>query len=127
MTCATLKLLTIAHEANGTYGDISKCTVGVMFMGTPHLGSDLANWSRIFRGIGNICTLGSIRTDLLKGLETKSAELAELSAQFVHRAEGLKIVSVYEGRPIASALPIVRNIVSYDIIPTSFKLKINMA
>lgn len=72
-------------------------------MGTPHLGSDLAKWTRILRDVSNICTLGSVRTDLLKDLETKSAELAELSAQFVERGQVLKIVSVYEART-----PIVR-------------------
>ena len=76
-------------------------------MGTPHCGSDLAKWTRLFRDITNACTLGSIRTDLLKGLESKSAELAEIAVQFVQRGVRLPIVSVYEGRPLLAGTPVV--------------------
>ena len=101
------QLLTVAHERNSIYEDISNSTRGVMFMGTPHFGSDLANWTRVLRNIGNFCTAGSVRIDLLKGLESKSAELAELSMQFIDRGNAIKIVSVYEGKSLARLIPVV--------------------
>ena len=76
-------------------------------MGTPHFGSDLANWTRVLRNIGNFCMAGSVRIDLLNGLESKSAELAELSMQFIDRGNAIKIVSVYEGKPLARLIPVV--------------------
>ncbi|PMD52221.1 uncharacterized protein K444DRAFT_621365 [Hyaloscypha bicolor E] len=101
------KFLIVAHERNSIYSDINICTAGVMFMGTPHIGSDVAKWTRVIRNIGNFCTFGSFRTDLLKGLESKSTELAEISAQFVERGKTIQIISVYEGRPLLAIIPVI--------------------
>jgi hypothetical protein len=65
-------------------------------MGTPHLGADIAAATRFLRDISNVITIRGVRRDLLKVLEPKSLELRDISQQFVHRALGLRIVSMYE-------------------------------
>ncbi|KAH7304874.1 hypothetical protein BKA65DRAFT_544110 [Rhexocercosporidium sp. MPI-PUGE-AT-0058] len=90
------KALVIAHERSDRYGSISKDTFGVMFMGTPHRGSDLAFWAGILDSIGDIPALGSIRTQLLQDLQPKSACLGSICSQFVERAKSLRIFTIYE-------------------------------
>jgi cell division FtsZ-interacting protein ZapD len=87
-------MLIMAHERESIYNDIQTSTKAVVFFGTPHGGSDLASLSRVLRNIFDVCTLGSVRADLLKNLERRSAELAEIAEQFVERASQLKIVTV---------------------------------
>jgi hypothetical protein len=104
-------MLIMAHERESLYNDIKISTKSVIFLGTPHGGSGVASLTRVLRDIFNICTGGSVRADLLQNLETKSADLMELAEQFVERGHQLKIVTVYEGRPLKPApasFPVVR-------------------
>ena len=102
-------MLTIAHEREGLYNDIKVSTKGVIFFGTPHCGSDIANATRVVRDIFSLCTGASFRADLLRSLETNSANLIEVAAQFVERAVRLKILTIYEGRRVGSTVgPVVR-------------------
>jgi hypothetical protein len=94
-------MLSIAHERESLYKTIKTSTKSVIFFGTPHSGSDVARLTRVLRNIFNFSTLGSVRADLLKNLERKSVELAEIAEQFVERASQLKIVTVYEGRSLS--------------------------
>ena len=121
-----LQMLVIAHERQSQYRSISSSTKSVVFFGTPHGGTDVAKTSRILRDIIHVCTLGSFRTDLLKNLESKSAELVELAEQFIERANPLKIISIYEGRPLLHAppsFPVVRFSAdeTYDLFANPFK------
>jgi hypothetical protein len=97
-------MLTVAHEREGLYNDIKISTQGVVFFGTPHCGSDIANATKVVRDIFSLCTAGSFRADLLKSLETNSADLIEIAAQFVERAVPLRILTVYEGRRLGSSV-----------------------
>jgi hypothetical protein len=90
------KALIIAHERSERYSSISRDTFGVMFMGTPHRGSDVAFWSNIFGSMADLLTLGSIRTQLLQDLKPKSDCLGSTCSQFVERAQSLRIFSMYE-------------------------------
>ena len=65
----------IAHERSDWYESLSRDVCGVMFMDTPHRGSDLTFRSKFFRSIADTITLGDIRTRLLKDLEPKSDTL----------------------------------------------------
>ncbi|KAL8364648.1 hypothetical protein RB595_003771 [Gaeumannomyces hyphopodioides] len=57
--------------------DIFDCTKGIIFMGTPHKGSWMANWGRISaRAIGLV---KSTNESLLGILETKDPDLSQLS------------------------------------------------
>ncbi|KAL7270772.1 hypothetical protein RUND412_006510 [Rhizina undulata] len=71
-----------------------------MFMGTPHKGSSVADLGNILSGIVNTVTLTRlVRKSLLKDPQSNARTLNEISNQFIPRAEGLKIISVYERNP----------------------------
>jgi hypothetical protein len=87
----------MAHEANTQYGFIAVSTVGIVFMGTPHRGSELVPWTFLLSNIVNLATLGyGVRNDLLRELHPKSDILRDISRQFVHRTASLKIVTFIE-------------------------------
>ncbi|KAL2070583.1 hypothetical protein VTL71DRAFT_13609 [Oculimacula yallundae] len=90
------KALIIAHEKSDRYSSISRDTFGVMFMGTPHRGSDIAFWGKLFGTMADILTAGSIRTQLLKDLQPKSSCLGDICLQFVERSQTLRIFTIYE-------------------------------
>jgi hypothetical protein len=90
------KALIVAHERSERYQSISRDVSGVMFMGTPHRGAEIAYWTRILGALANVPLLGSIRTDLLKDLAPKSVCLGNICSQFVERASKLDIVTIYE-------------------------------
>lgn len=96
------KCLALAQERQKLYGDIKSSTIGVVFFGTPHAGSDIARWTRVIRDIANAATFGNARSDLIKNLERRSGELAELAASSVERLEELQIISVYERKPLGA-------------------------
>ncbi|TRX91012.1 hypothetical protein FHL15_007994 [Xylaria flabelliformis] len=91
------RALVIAHERSRRYGSITQDTFGIMFLGTPHRGSDAAFWGKLFGSLANIVTLGSIRTQLLDDLKRKSDILGATCSQFVERSQSLhRIFSIYE-------------------------------
>ena len=91
------KALILAHERSDRYESISNDVSGVIFMGTPHRGSDLTFWSRIFGSLANLLTLNSaVQTRLLTDLQPKSDTLGGICSQFVERVKGLKIFTIYE-------------------------------
>lgn len=51
---------------------VNNCTSGIVFMGTPHHGSDLAYWSRLLTDILNLPARGQLRTELLHDSEKSS-------------------------------------------------------
>jgi hypothetical protein len=90
--------LILALEQQHRYGDILTSTRGIVFLGTPHRGSQLANWTTFSRDIINIAPFGPsvVRKTLLQDLETKSGLLKAISEAFQHRALNIKITSFYE-------------------------------
>jgi hypothetical protein len=111
-------MLIIAHERESLYNNVKLSTKCVAFFGTPHGGSRVASLTRVVRNILDICTGGSVRADLLKNLERSSTELEDITEQFVDRANQLRIVTVYEGRPLKPALAsfsVVREVASLNI------------
>ncbi|KAK8130582.1 hypothetical protein PG999_002962 [Apiospora kogelbergensis] len=91
------RALVMAHERSQRYESITKDTVGIMFLGTPHRGSDGAFWAKLFGNLANTLTLGAIRTQLLEDLKRKSDILGAVCSQFVERSQSLhRIFSIYE-------------------------------
>jgi len=73
-------------------------------MGTPHLGADIVRWGQVLAHIRNLVSIGSIKTDLLKDLKSKSKQYGEIAAYFVQTAAELQIVSMFECRPTKGAM-----------------------
>lgn len=88
----------IAHEKALRYGGFESAVAGVIFLGTPHRGSEVAYWSKLLAKFAGAFTVGKVREDLLKILEPKSTELWTISSQFVERGMRLQIFSFYERR-----------------------------
>ena len=90
------RALVMAHAHSLRYNSLITAIKSVIFMGTPHRGSDSVNWSKILGRLANIPMLGNIKTDLLKDLQPKSELLMTISSDFVERGAGLSIFSIYE-------------------------------
>jgi hypothetical protein len=98
----------MAHESDKHYGDILQSCTRIVFMGTPHRGADLASWGALLSWLVNTLTLSSaVRTDLLRGLKTRSKTLQIISRQFVQRGIRIHIVSFYERKPTRSLSTLV--------------------
>lgn len=91
-----LKALILAHETGVYYAEILSSCRGIIFMGTPHRGADVASWALRVSQIANTVALLSLRTDLLKNLTYNSTILRDISTQFVHRAMGIQIRTFIE-------------------------------
>lgn len=99
------KSLCLAYDERSHYLSIYENITGVIFMGTPHRGSDIASWTRFVRSLVSIPLLGNLRRDLLKDLEPNSKEIQSISAAFLEHGHVLKkIFSFYEQRKIAGVL-----------------------
>ncbi|KAJ3537607.1 hypothetical protein NM208_g4450 [Fusarium decemcellulare] len=93
----TSEALVLAHEDNLRYGDIVKSTTGIVFMGTPHQGSNIADWTSFLTNSIQIVSGNRIvRNDLLKDLRTHSSTLLEISKSFLPRSSNLAIMSFVE-------------------------------
>ena len=93
----------IAHEDDVFGGAISESVIGIVFLGTPHRGSNLANLASV---IGNILNVNSIamrpavmKTSDLKLLTNNSGPLLDLALSVRHRLQNIMVVSFYETEP----------------------------
>ncbi|KIL88375.1 hypothetical protein FAVG1_08454 [Fusarium avenaceum] len=86
-----------AHNGSEAYASILKATTGIVFLGTPHRGSDLAPWGLLLSNLVSVTSIGkNIRKELLRTLSKDSDTLREISSQFLQRATSLKIMSFIE-------------------------------
>ena len=70
---------------------------GVVFFGTPHRGSSLADWGTMFANILKAASLGSsTNSQLSADLKERSKVLQSISKSFVDRSKSLSITSFYE-------------------------------
>ncbi|KAM0813696.1 putative Ankyrin repeat protein [Seiridium cardinale] len=86
-----------AHSKGSHYSKLLKCIHGVVFMGTPHRGSGLAQWGSILGSMLRAASVGnSTNSQLTKDLEENSRVLSVISESFIDRGQDLKIYSFYE-------------------------------
>ena len=87
----------MANEDTANYGDILNSTTSILFMGTPHRGSEIPGRASPLTNIVNVATISQgIRRDLLAILKTNSDDLIAIAHQFVGRANSLTIRSFVE-------------------------------
>jgi hypothetical protein len=86
-----------AHERFDVHANILEHTRGIVFMGTPHLGTNAADWPSMLAGLIKVSTFGtSTNTPLLDELRQNSQILTKICRQFTGRISGLKILTFYE-------------------------------
>ena len=102
-----MQALILAHERQNIYGIVGQSVAGVVFLGTPHRGSDLAFWGAVFSRIADFAVFGRMRTDLLQSLNEKSKELGDICSQFVERGIPLQIFTIYERLKVPSIQALV--------------------
>ncbi|MCJ1255882.1 Kinesin light chain 3 [Lignoscripta atroalba] len=80
------------------YKSIGESTVGIVFLGTPHRGSEKATYGKI---LANIATTASRRptSQLLNALQVNSEFLMGLTSNFKFQLPNYQVVSFYELRP----------------------------
>ena len=89
--------MTRAHDRTQLYGDLLQCIHGVVFLGVPHRGSDLAYWASFAANILEIGQLGwGTNPQFVEALRRDSPVLAQISGQFVERAVILTIRTFFE-------------------------------
>jgi hypothetical protein len=90
-----VKQALVLANTNRLYTPIKAATYGIIFMGTPHRGTNLAAWGRMTATIAK-AVLVRPKTQLLKALESNSRLLMDLSAEFAHMHSLFRIVNCYE-------------------------------
>jgi hypothetical protein len=89
------------------YKAIQDATLGILFFGTPHRGSDKATYGKVLATVAQkLSHRPSPR--LIKALETNSDVLLRLTSDFKFQLPRYRIVSFYEQRPMGPLASLVR-------------------
>lgn len=90
-------MLTLAHERARLYQATLQSIKGVLFLGTPHAGSDLASTMSWLAKIAKVASLGNTNSQLVEALKSQGNDLLDISESFVERGQYLgKIYSFFE-------------------------------
>lgn len=89
MTLNLEPALITAHNKRTAYSGILEQTAGLVFMGTPHRGSDAAKWASMLKESLSIFGLGPT-TNLLSDLKQQSRTLMQINSDFVERAYNIQ-------------------------------------
>src|SRR5579871_4943003 len=102
-----LKALLISSGAPEQYYQrILECTIGIIFMGTPHAGADITKWTPILMNLAKL--VKNVNEDIMEVLKPGSQVLAGLQQEF-HRLlarraadnkSEFKIFCIYEEKPV---------------------------
>jgi hypothetical protein len=99
-----IKQALLIASTNYTYkrdlslGSIYELTDGVVFMGTPHRGSDKTSWMRMMERIAKV-GLKTPNHHLVETLGKESDVLEIQRGEFISISENLTIVSLFEDTP----------------------------
>lgn len=81
------------------YKSICERTVGIVFFGTPHRGSEKAAYGKVLASVAN-AAMRQPSSRLLNALRTNSDSLMQLTSNFRFQLPRYQIVSFYEQRPM---------------------------
>jgi hypothetical protein len=90
------------------YRCVEEMTIGILFFGSPHRGSEKAAYGDILAKIAST-VLNRPNSSLLSALQTNSNELMRLSSEFKFRLPQYQVVSFYELKPMAMFSTLVSN------------------
>ncbi|CAD6592657.1 MAG: hypothetical protein ASARMPRED_006495 [Alectoria sarmentosa] len=81
------------------YQTIRDHTLGIVFFGTPHRGSDKANYGKI---LANVATgvMHKSKSKLISALQSNSETLMRLTSEFKFEAPNMEIMTFYETKPM---------------------------
>jgi hypothetical protein len=110
--------LLIANSNAEIYGNITKSTAGIIFIGAPHRDSEEVPWARLMSNLIEAAQFGpGIEKTLLRNLDTSSKISKEISQQFMQQSKDLKILTFIEREighsPTASVLVYLLMLASY--------------
>lgn len=100
------KALILANEQKNHFKDILSATTAIVFLGTPHRGSKVADTGKAVGDLANALLritrvtnlTGPIRSDLVSALSAGSDALQALAKSFHDQLDYLSIVTFYERR-----------------------------
>lgn len=80
------------------YQTLKDHTLGIVFFGTPHRGSEKANYGKT---LANVATgvMHKPRSKLLNALQSNSDTLMRLTSDFKFEAPNMEIMTFYETKP----------------------------
>ncbi len=73
-------LLSAKNSAEDHYRQVLESTKGISFMGTPHCGSQLADWARVFTSVAKL--VKRLNEPLITVLQPESEVLARIQQEF---------------------------------------------
>jgi len=91
------------HLRHQDLGDIYTAVVGVIFLGTPHRGSDLESLGQVVASIAK-ASFRRPNTQLLGSLSSNSHILEKQRDDFVTVSKDLQVVCFYEEQPMVVGL-----------------------
>ena len=80
------------------YHGIKDATIGILFLGTPHRGSNMADYGKVLANVASWAT-NRPSSRLLRDLQNNSDTLAHLTSDFKNQLSMYQIASFFELKP----------------------------
>lgn len=100
------RALELSSDLTGKNADdlrsIIVSTYGIIFLGTPHIGSDIARWGKVLEGVVSAVfpkKMVLTESQLVKTLQMNNETLANINLKFLDIYQRFNICMVHEGAP----------------------------
>ena len=80
------------------YHVIKEATIGILFLGSPHQGSNIANYGKVLVNVAS-WAINKSSSNLLGTLQGNSNTLTQLNSDFKSQLSTCQIASFYEMKP----------------------------
>lgn len=104
-------------QTESRYQNIKDLTLGIVFFGTPHRGSDKTNYGKT---LANVATgvMHKPKSKLISALQSNGDTLMRLTSEFKFAAPNMEIMTFYETKPmgIFSGLVSTRDVNSLVLV-----------